>query len=95
MFERTIIRKSLQFPLPYAPKKKPNKEDDDDDKKDPNGFQLPENMVNAIFGGDPSFSKRVQKLLLWEILSREPAIQRPLNYSRINGPASLNQKNFH
>ena len=40
-------------------------------------------MVNVIFGGDPSFSKRAQKLLLREILSVEPAIQRPLKYSEV------------
>ena len=74
MFGCTIIRKSFQSPLPDVPKKKPNKEDEDDDKKDPDGFQKPENMVNVIFGGDPSFSKRAQKLLLREILSVEHAI---------------------
>jgi len=79
MFECTIICKSLQSPLLDTPKKKPNK----DDKKDPDGFQKPKNVVNVIFGGDPSFSKRVQKLLLREILSVEPAIQRPLKYSEV------------
>jgi len=58
MFECTLIRKSLKSPLPKVPKKKQNKEDKDGDKKDPDGFQQPENMVNVIFGGDPSFSKR-------------------------------------
>jgi hypothetical protein len=61
----------------------PNKEDEDDDKKDPDGFQKPENVVNVIFGGDPSFNKRAQKLLLREILSVKPAIQRPLKYSEV------------
>jgi len=83
MFECTIIRKSLQSPLPDAPKKKPNKDDNDNDKKDPDGFQKPENTVNVIFGGDPSFFKRAQKLLLQEILSVDPAIQRPLKYSEV------------
>ena len=83
MFECTIIRKSFQSPLLDVPKKKPNKEEDDDDKKDPDRFQKPENVVNVIFGGDPSFSKRAQKLLLREILSVEPAIQRPLKYSEV------------
>src|SRR6185369_3546562 len=73
MFECTLIRKSLNAPLLEAPKKKPNKEDKDDDKKDPDGFQQPKNVVNVIFGGDPSFSKRAQKLILWEILSVDPA----------------------
>ena len=40
-------------------------------------------MVNVIFGGDPSFSKRAHKLLLREILAVEPAIQRPLKYSEV------------
>jgi len=52
-------------------------------KKDPDGFQKPENVVNVIFGGHPSFSKRAQKLLLREILSVEPAIQRPLKYGEV------------
>ena len=82
MFECTIIRKSFQSALPDAPKKKQNNEDDDD-KKDPDGFQKQQNVVNVIFGGDPSFSKRAQKLLLREILSVEPAIQRPLKYSEV------------
>ena len=83
MFECTIIRKSFQSPLPDAPKKKPNKEDEDDVEKDLDGFQKPENVVNVIFGGDPSFSKCAQKLLLREILSVEPTIQRPLKYSKV------------
>jgi len=58
MFECTLIRKSLQAPLPEALKKKPNKEYDDDEKKDPDGFQQLENMVNVIFEGEPNFSKR-------------------------------------
>ena len=82
MFECSIIRKSLQSTLPDAPKKKQNK-DDEDDKKDPDGFQQQQNVVNLIFGGDPSFSKRTQKLLLREILSVETAIQRPLKYSEV------------
>ena len=73
MFECTIIRKSFQSPLPDAPKKKQSK-DNDDDKKDPDGFQQQQNMVDIIFGGDPSFSKRAKKLLLREILSVEPTI---------------------
>ena len=82
MWECTILRKSFQSTPPGAPKKKQNM-DDEDDKKDPDGFQQPQNIVNVIFGGDPSFSKRAQKLLLREILSVEPAIQRPLKYSKV------------
>src|SRR6185437_4080846 len=82
MWECTILRKSFQSVPSDAPKKKENK-DDEDDKKDPDGFQQPQNVVNVIFGRDPSFSKRAQKLLLREILSIEPAIQRPLKYSEV------------
>ena len=57
--------------------------DDEDDKKDRDGFQQQQNVVNIIFGGDSSLSKRAQKLLLREILSVEPAIQRPLKYSEV------------
>ena len=76
MFECSIIRKSLQSTLPDAPKKKQNK-DDEDDKKDPDGFQQHQNVVNVIFGGDPSFSKRAQKLLLREILLVELQFRDP------------------
>ena len=82
MWECTILRKSLQSTPPDAHKKKQNK-DDEDDKKEPDGFQQQQNIVNVIFGGDASFSKRAQKLLLREILSVEPAIQRPLKYSEV------------
>jgi hypothetical protein len=77
MWECTILCKSFQSAPPDTPKKKQNK-DDEDDKKDLDGFQQPQNIVNVIFGGDPSFSKRAQKLLLREILSVELAIQRLL-----------------
>ena len=40
-------------------------------------------VVNIIFGGDPSFSKWAQKHLHREILSVDPAIQRPLKYSKV------------
>ena len=83
MFECSIIRKSFQSTLPDTLKKKQNK-DDEDDKKDPDGFQQQQNIVNIIFGGDPSFSKRAQKLILREILSVELAIQRPLKYSEVH-----------
>ena len=64
--------------------------DDEDDKKDHDGFQQQQNVVNVIFRGDPSFSKRAQKLLLREILSVEPAIQRPLKYSE--GPITFSRE---
>jgi len=83
LWECTILRKSFQSAPADAPKKKKD-EDDEDDKKDHDGFQQQQNVVNAIFVGDPSFSKRVQKLLLREILSVESAIQRPLKYSEVS-----------
>ena len=81
MWECTILRKSIQSTLPDAPKKK-QKKDDEDDKKDPDGFHQPQNVVNVIFGGDPSFSKQDQKLLLREFLSVEPA-KKPLKYGEV------------
>ena len=56
MWECTILRKSFQSALAVAPKKEQDK-DDEDDKKDHDGFQQQQNIVNVIFGGDPSFSK--------------------------------------
>ena len=82
MWECTILRKSFQLAHATAPKKEQDK-DDEDDKKDRDGFQQQQNVVNVIFGGDSSFSKRAQKLLLREILSVKPAIQRPLKYSEV------------
>ena len=82
MWECTILRKSFQSSPAAAPKKEQDK-DDEDDKKDCDSFQQQQNVINVIFGGDPSFSKRAQKLLLREILSVEPAIQRPLKYSEV------------
>src|SRR6185312_4272695 len=82
MWECTILRKSFQSAPATAPKKEKDK-DDEDDKKDRDGFQQQQNIINVIFGGHPSFSKRAQKFLLREILSVEPAIQRPLKYSEV------------
>ena len=82
MWECTILRKSFQSTPPDAPKKQQNK-DEKDNKKDPDSFQQQQNVVNVIFGGEPSFSKRAQKLLLREILLVEPAIQRPLKYCEV------------
>ena len=82
MWECTILRKCFQS-VPADPPKKKQDKDDEDNKKDPDGFQQQQNVVNVIFGGDPNFSKRAQKLLLREILSVEPAIQRPLKYSEV------------
>ena len=55
MWECTILRKSFQTAPAVAPKKEHDK-DDEDDKKDTDGFQQQQNVVNVIFGGDPSFS---------------------------------------
>src|SRR6185437_3994355 len=68
MWECTILRKSFPSAPAAAPKKEQDK-DDEDDKKDRDGFQQHQNVINVIFGGDSSFSKRAQKLLLREILS--------------------------
>ena len=57
MWERTILRKSFQSAPANTPKKKQNK-DYEDNKKDTDGFQQQQNVINVIFGGDPSFSKR-------------------------------------
>jgi hypothetical protein len=56
MWECTILRKSFQSAPAEAPKKKQDK-DDEEDKKDHDSFQQQQNIVNVIFGGDPSFSK--------------------------------------
>ena len=71
MWECTILRKSFQSAPADAPKKKQDK-DDEDDKKDHDGFQQQQKL-----------SLRAQKLLLREILSVEPAIQRSLKYSEV------------
>jgi hypothetical protein len=54
MWECTIIRKSFQS-MPLDTHKKKQNKDDEDDKKDPDGFQQQQNIVNVIFGGDPSY----------------------------------------
>jgi len=89
MWECTILRKFFQSALAVAPRKEQDK-DDEDDKKDHNGFQQQQNVVNVIFGGHPSFSKRAQKFLLREILLVGLAIQRPLKYSEV--PITLSRE---
>ena len=64
-------------------KKKGNEDDEDQDPPDQQGFQQPAQVVNIIFGGESSFSKRAQKLAWREILSLEPAIPRPLKNSEV------------
>ena len=73
----------MNAPIPKDIKKKRDKKDDEEDKEGPQDFPQPANVVNVIFGGDSSFSKRAQKLILREILSVEPAIQRPLKFSEV------------
>jgi hypothetical protein len=47
-------------------------------------FQDASKTVNVIFGGEGDFgSRRDQKLLLWEIMSIEPAVPRPLHWSEV------------
>jgi hypothetical protein len=85
LFECVSLRKSLNAPLlPQAGKQKDQEDDDKGDKSGAQDFQDVKNIVNVIFGGDGGFpSKRVQTLTLHEILSVEPAIQRPLRYSEV------------
>jgi hypothetical protein len=68
-------------------KKPADKEPEDDDQEDHGRnlkFQDALKVVNIIFGGDEDFgSRRDQKLLLWEILSVEPAVPRPLHWSEV------------
>ena len=90
LFDCFTLRKSLDAPTPEGTGKKWDKEDDEEDKEGPQGFQQPANVVNVIFSGDSSFSKRAQKLFLREILSVEPAIQRPLKFSEV--PISLSRE---
>jgi hypothetical protein len=85
LFECISLHKSLNAPpLPQARKRKDQEDDDEGDKSGAQDFQDPKNVVNVIFGGDGGFpSKRAQKLTLREILSVEPAIQKPLRYSEV------------
>ena len=63
-------------------KKKKDKQDDEEGDKDGTmGFQQPANRVNMIYRGDSSFNRRNQKLVWWEILKMEPAVQKPLRHS--------------
>ena len=43
-----------------------------------------------IYGGDSSFNKRTQKLVLQEILKMEPAVQKPLRHSEV--PITLSRE---
>jgi hypothetical protein len=68
-------------------KKLVDKEPEDDDQEDHGRntkFQDASKTVNVIFGGEGDFgSKQDQKLLLWEIMSIEPAVPRPLRWSEV------------
>jgi hypothetical protein len=60
-------------------------DEDQEDKSETPKFQDASKTVNVIFGGDEDFrSKREQKLLLREILSIEPAVPRPLQWSEVS-----------
>jgi hypothetical protein len=60
------------------------KDDDQEDQGHNPKFQDASKTVNVIFGGDGDFgSRRDQKLLLWEIMSIEPAVPRPLRWSEV------------
>jgi hypothetical protein len=70
--------------LPQAGKRKDQEDDDECDKSGAQDFQDLKNIINVIFGGDGGFpSKRAQKLTLREILSVEPATQKPLRYNDV------------
>jgi hypothetical protein len=85
LFECVTLYNSLNAPpLPQAGKRKDQEDDDEGDKSGAQDFQDLKNVVNVIFGGDGGFpSKRAQKLTLREILSIEPAMQKPLRYSEV------------
>jgi hypothetical protein len=85
LFECASLPKSLNAPpLPQAGKRKDQENDNEGDKLGAQDFQDPKNIINAIFGEDGGFlSKRTQKLTLREILSTEPATQKPLRYSEV------------
>jgi hypothetical protein len=84
-FECVSLRKSLNAPpLPQARKQKDQEDDDEGDKSGAQDFQYPKNVINIIFSGEGEFpSKRVQKWTLREILSVEPATQKPLRYNKV------------
>jgi hypothetical protein len=85
LFECISLRKSLNAPpLPQAGKRKDQEDDEEGDKLEAQDFQDPKNVINVIFSRDGGFpSKYAQKLTLREILSIEPATQRPLRYSEV------------
>jgi hypothetical protein len=63
--------------------KEPENDDQGDQGRNPK-FQDASKTVNVIFGGDGHFgSRRDQKLLLREIMSIEPAVPRPLLWSKV------------
>jgi hypothetical protein len=79
MFSNSGGRKKNKKPAD----KQPEDDDQEDHGRNPK-FQDASKVVNAIFGGDEDFcSRRDQKLLLWEILSIEPAVPRPLRWSEV------------
>ncbi|RLN15558.1 putative gag-pol precursor [Panicum miliaceum] len=85
LFKCVSLRKSLNAPpLPQDGKRKDQVDDNESDKSGAQDFHDPKNVVNVIFGGNGGFpSKRAQKLTLREILSVEPAIQKPLRYGEV------------
>jgi hypothetical protein len=85
LFKCVSLRKSLNAPLlDQDGKRKDQGDGDEGDKSGAQDFQDPKNIVNIIFGGDGGFPlKRAQKLTLREIPFVEPAIQKPLRYSKL------------
>ncbi|RLN16364.1 hypothetical protein C2845_PM02G16490 [Panicum miliaceum] len=92
LFKCVSLRKSLNTPpLPQDGKRKDQEDDNEGDKSGAQDLQDPKNVVNVIFGGDGVFpSKCAQKRALHEILSVEPAIQKPLRYSEF--PTSFTRR---
>jgi hypothetical protein len=71
-------------PLDKNAKKKGKGGDKPEDKSGVAQFQNASKTVNIIFGGESGFaSKQAQKLTLREILSIEPALPRPLQWSEV------------
>jgi hypothetical protein len=81
------LRRSFSNPSNDKKNKSTDKEPEEDDQGDKSRnakFQDTSKTINIIFGGDEEFSSmREQKLLLREIMSVEPAVPGPLQWSEV------------
>jgi hypothetical protein len=81
------LRRTFSTPGNNKKNKSTGKEpedDDQEDKSDTGKFQNASKTINVIFGGEKEIcSRREQKLLLREIMSVEPAVPRPLRWSKV------------